>query len=40
MIARRAYIKWQGRGCPAGTALQDWLEAEAELQAELNHAKG
>jgi hypothetical protein len=34
-IARRAYLKWQARGCPSGTALQDWLEAEAEVKAEI-----
>jgi Protein of unknown function (DUF2934) len=34
-ISRRAFLKWQARGCPSGTALQDWLEAEAELKAEL-----
>jgi hypothetical protein len=33
MIARRAYQKWQERGCPEGTELQDWLEVEAELTA-------
>jgi hypothetical protein len=35
MIARRAYRKWQARGCPSGTHLQDWLEAETELKAEM-----
>jgi len=34
-IARRAYLNWQARGCPGGTDLQDWLEAEAELKKEL-----
>jgi hypothetical protein len=24
------------RGCPQGTAFQDWLEAEAELVAEAS----
>jgi hypothetical protein len=38
-IARRAYLKWQARGCPTGTALQDWLEAEAELKVELRHGR-
>jgi len=32
-IARHAYEKWVARGCPAGTAFQDWIEAEAELGA-------
>ncbi len=34
-IAQRAYEKWCKRGRPHGTHLQDWLEAEKELQAEL-----
>jgi len=38
-IARRAYRKWQARGCPSGTHLQDWLEAEAELKAELGQGQ-
>jgi Protein of unknown function (DUF2934) len=35
-IAMRAYEKWMKRGCPQGTALQDWVEAEAELVAEMS----
>jgi Protein of unknown function (DUF2934) len=38
-IARRAYLKWQARGRPSGTDLQDWLEAEAELKAELSQGR-
>jgi Protein of unknown function (DUF2934) len=38
-IARRAFLKWQARGCPSSTALQDWLEAEAELKVELGHGR-
>jgi hypothetical protein len=34
-IAMRAYEKWCHRGRPTGTDKQDWLEAEAELRAEL-----
>ncbi len=34
-IAMRAYERWVGRGCPAGTDVQDWIEAEAELKAEV-----
>ena len=34
-IAMRAYQKWVKRGCPQGTDKQDWLEAEAELKAEI-----
>lgn len=33
-IAMRAYEKWCQRGRPHGTHMQDWLEAERELQAE------
>lgn len=33
-IAARAYELWQRRGCPQGTALQDWCEAEAALRDE------
>jgi hypothetical protein len=35
LIERRAYERWRAKGCPSGTALQDWLEAEAELDTEL-----
>ena len=34
-IAMRAYEKWCKRGRPHGTDRQDWLEAEAELKAEM-----
>jgi hypothetical protein len=34
-IAKRAYEKWCLRGQPQGTDMKDWLEAEAELKAEL-----
>jgi hypothetical protein len=33
-IAQRAYEIWVRKGRPAGTADQDWLQAEAELRAE------
>ena len=33
-IAMRAYQRWQMRGCPVGTAMQEWAEAEAEIRAE------
>ncbi len=33
MIARRAYEIWESRGCPAGSGVEDWLIAEAELFA-------
>ena len=32
-VALRAYFRWLERGCPAGSAEQDWLEAEREVQA-------
>lgn len=35
-IAMRAYEKWVKRGRPAGTDVQDWMEAEAELRAEMS----
>ncbi|MBM3995952.1 MAG: DUF2934 domain-containing protein [Planctomycetes bacterium] len=35
-IAMRAYQKWLQRGCQHGNDQQDWLEAEAELKAEMN----
>jgi hypothetical protein len=35
-VARRAYEKWVNRGCPSGTALQDWVDAEAEVATEMN----
>ncbi len=30
-VACRAYELWIARGCPHGTADQDWFEAEREL---------
>ncbi len=35
MIARRAYEKWQLRGCPAGQDQEDWFTACAELEQEV-----
>ncbi len=35
-IAMRAYEKWVKKGRPQGTSHNDWLEAEAELKAELS----
>jgi PAS domain S-box-containing protein len=31
IISARAHEKWVLNGCPSGTALRDWLEAEAEV---------
>jgi len=36
MIAQRAYQKWLARGRLHNTEVQNWLEAEAELKAELS----
>jgi hypothetical protein len=33
-IARRAYDKWQARGCPPGDGAHDWFEAENELRQQ------
>ncbi len=33
-VAERAFLLWQARGCPDGSAEQDWLQAEAEMQSE------
>lgn len=30
-VHRRAYERWQLRGCPAGSPEEDWLAAEQEL---------
>jgi hypothetical protein len=38
-IAQRAYEKWIKRGRPQGTEMQDWLEAENELRAEMSRTK-
>lgn len=35
-IAMRAYEKWCQRGRPCGSQVQDWLEAERELQTEFS----
>ncbi len=32
-IAQLAYLNWQKDGCPAGRALEYWLEAESHLKA-------
>jgi hypothetical protein len=33
-IARRAYERWQERGCPPGDGSEDWIAAERELVAK------
>ena len=34
-IAMRAYEKWLQRGCTHGHDVQDWVEAEKEIRAEM-----
>lgn len=34
-VAARAYEKWVKGGCKHGNDRKDWLEAEAEVKAEL-----
>jgi hypothetical protein len=31
-IARLAYSYWETAGCPSGSAEQDWLRAERDLE--------
>jgi DUF2934 family protein len=31
-IATLAYVLWQNRGCPIGSADEDWIEAEQQLR--------
>jgi hypothetical protein len=39
LIVLRAHRKWIERGCKEDTAIQDWLEAEAEVQAEIRRGR-
>jgi hypothetical protein len=39
-IAQRAYEKWCKRGCPHGSDMKDWIEAETELRLELSRTAG
>jgi hypothetical protein len=32
-IAERAHALWQARGCPQGSAEEDWFNAAHELRA-------
>ena len=32
-IGELAYHLWQARGCPEGSAEQDWLDAEKQLKS-------
>jgi hypothetical protein len=35
LIAERAYYKAEARGYAPGHEIQDWVDAEAEIEAEL-----
>lgn len=35
-VAARAYDKWVKNGCKHGNDKKDWLEAEAEIKAEMS----
>ena len=35
LIEERAYFKYQARGYEPGHEIQDWVDAEAEIEAEL-----
>jgi hypothetical protein len=35
-IRLRSYFIWKREGCPAGKGLSHWLQAKAELEAEMN----
>jgi hypothetical protein len=38
-IGELAYHLWQARGCPEGSAEQDWLDAEKQLKSALRTAE-
>jgi len=38
-IAERAHELWTARGCPQGSADEDWLEAERQLALSENSAQ-
>lgn len=35
-LARLAYVMWQHRDCPEGSADEDWLEAERQVRKSPN----
>ena len=39
-IARRAHEIYEGRGGVHGKALEDWLQAEREIDSELSEKQG
>lgn len=38
-IAELAYQLWEARGCPHGSATEDWLKAEETLRATQSQPK-
>jgi hypothetical protein len=38
-IARKAYELWEQRGRPDGSALRDWLDAEAIVREQIHEAR-
>src|ERR1700734_1165384 len=38
-IGEFAYHLWQARGCPEGSAEQDWLDAEKQLKSAPRNAE-
>ena len=34
LIAESAYLRWVTRGCPHGSDMEDWLEAERDLERQ------
>jgi hypothetical protein len=38
-IGELAYHLWQARGCPEGSAEQDWLDAEKQLKSVPRNAE-
>lgn len=38
-IARRAFEKWQARGCPLWDDTADWFAAKSELEAAAKEAR-
>lgn len=38
-IARLAYSYWEAAGCPSGSAEQDWLRAEGDLDGGHSDAE-
>ncbi len=38
-ISLKAYELWEARGRPEGSALRDWLDAEAIVMDEIHEAR-